>query len=252
LNYTSRPILKAGSIARKSFAIGGGSAFFLGERGVHEVRSDQNEVLPSPVPISRDIEDDINAMSSAQRQNACGIVFDNRYYLQVGGTIWYYDIEASLREQKAVWVNLDYSWDFNVFAVIDNVLYAGDQTNGQAYQLHTTNADNSEPFTMVLESADISLPGRPQLWVERLEIMAETQTSTILQFQVSTDGGSYGTIATNTLDNTDGRYVFPIQKRCYSFKMKLTESGSNAAARIIYPLRVFFKVSEYGDSGTKG
>jgi hypothetical protein len=105
---------------------------------------------------------------------------------------------------------------------------------------------------MVAESAEISLPGRPQMWVERVEFMAEPDSATVLRFQYAIDGGSYGAVQNITLDNNDRRVSFNVQKRCYGFTFKLTENGTNTPVRISFPIRVYLTTSDYGESGSKG
>jgi hypothetical protein len=253
LNYKSRPIMRGrGSVAPKSFCIHGQNAFFLSDIGVMSLSTSSNALLNDPIPISRPIQPDLDAMSSAQMANACGAVFENKYYLQVGGSAWYYDIEASLRQQKHVWVPVEFPYDLNVMAVIGGVLYGGNQSSGQNYTLLTGTQDGSTRVTMVAESAEISLPGRPQMWVERVEFMAEPDSATVLRFQYAIDGGSYGAVQNITLDNNDRRVSFNVQKRCYGFTFKLTENGTNTPVRISFPIRVYLTTSDYGESGSKG
>lgn len=253
LNFTSRPVIERdGCIARKSFAADQGICFMLGNKGVLSVADSVMPKLSDPIPISQPIQEDIDAESLADRQDACGIIFDNKYYLRIGTNIWYYDIEESLRQQKHVWVDALYGfYDFHRFAVIDGTLYAGDASSGQVLELNSGNDDDGADIDLIVESAEISVPGRPNIWVDRVEIMAEKETSTVLYFQYKTDGGSYGTLQTATLDENNGRYVFNVRERCKSIQFKIIENGSNTPARIIYPLRVFYSRSEFGEDGTK-
>lgn len=257
LNYTSRPIIeREGCYAQKSFVSSKGTAFMLGKNGKVISLSDTGQgPLSDPLPISRAIQEDIKALTAAEQQNACAAVYDNKYFLRVGDLMWYYDIEQSLAQNRHVWVDLRYNTgtvDFNVLALINDTLYGGASDEGQAYTLFSGNSDDSEPIEMVIESGEISLPGRPHFWVERVELMAEAQASTVLSFQFLTDGGSYGSVQSATLDNTDGRYVFNVQQRCKSFKYRISESGTNEAARIILPIRIFYRRSDSGEDATKG
>jgi desulfoferrodoxin (superoxide reductase-like protein) len=252
LNYTTRPIIRGdGCIAQNSFAIGRETAFMLGEKGVFSTSN--IGVLNDPLPISRIIQPDIDALTDAERAAACGAVFEDKYFLVVGGRMWYYDIEASMRQNKHVWIDMQYEQiNFNVLEVIDNVLYGGDDAQGQVHQLFTGNQDDSDNIELIVTSGEVSLPRRPHMFIDRVEIMVEKETSTVMNFQYALDGGSLGAVESKTIDQDNSRYVFNVNERCYSFKYKITETGSNEAARVILPLRIFFKYSETGEDGTKG
>lgn len=257
LNYTSRPIVeREGCYAQKSFAVGRGTAFMLGKRGKVISLADTGQgPLSDPLPISRAIQDTIAALTTSEQQNACGVVYDNKYFLTAGGLAWYYDIEQSLAQNRHVWVDLSYDMadlDFNVFAVINEALYAGSSSSGQAYTLLSGNDDVESNIEMVIDTGEITLPGRPHFWVERIELMIDESANTVLSFQYLTDGGSFGNVQSATLNADDNRYVFNVQKRCKSFRCKIMESGTEAAARIILPIRIFYRRSTNGEDGTKG
>lgn len=257
LNYTSRSIVeREGCFAQKSFATGRGTAFMLGKNGKVISLADTGQgPLSDPLPISRAIQDDIRALSETVQQNACAVVYDNKYFLRVGDLMWYYDIEQSLAQNRHVWVDMLYDsgdLDFNVLAVVNDALYAGSASSGQAYTMFSGDDDNGEPIEMVIDSGDVTLPGRPHFWVERVEIMADSSPSTVFAFQFLTDGGSFGAVQSATLDATDSRYVFNVQKRCRSFRYRISELGTESAARIILPIRIFYRRGESGEDGTKG
>jgi hypothetical protein len=254
LNYTTRPIIRGdGCIAQKSFAVGRGTAFMLGEKGVFSIADLGTAPLNDALPISRDIQPTIDALTDAQKVDACGAVHDNKYWLAIGGKMWYYDMEESLIQNKHVWCDASVdAVNFNIMKVIDNKLYVGDDTKGQVYQFLTGNQDDGENIEMVVSSGRFSLPSRPHMWIDRIEIMAEKQTSTVLSMQHGIDGAALGTITNKTLSNDNNRYVFNINKRCYDFTWKMTETGSNTAARIYYPIRIFFARGETGEDGSKG
>lgn len=257
LNYTVRPVIeREGCYAQKSFAVGRGTAFMLGKAGKVISLADVGQgPLSNPLSISRPIEDDIRAQSDSAQQNACGVVYDNKYFLRVGDAMWYYDIEQSLAQNRNVWVDLTYDLggvDFNTMAVINEVLYGGASDEGQVYTAFSGNSDNSTNIEMVIDSGEISLPGRPHMWIERVEIMAEVQADTVLAFQFLTDGGSFGAVQSATLDDNDCRYAFTVQQRCKSFRYRISESGTNLASRIMLPIRIFYRRSDSGEDGTKG
>jgi hypothetical protein len=257
LNYTSRSVVERdGCYAQKSFATGRGTAFMLGKNGKVISLADTGQgPLSDPLPISRAIQDEIAALTAAEQQNASAVVYDNKYFLRVGDLMWYYDIEESITQNRHVWVDLKYmtgSVDFNVMAVINEVLYGGASDEGQAYTMFSGNDDNGDDIEMLVDSGEITFPGRPHFWVERVEIMADAQANTVLSFQSLTDGGSFGSVQSATLDNTDGRYVFNVQKRCKSFRYRISESGTEAATRIILPIRIFYRRSDSGEDATKG
>lgn len=254
LNYRTHPrIRRTGCIAPKTLKVAGRNAFFLSDEGVISLDTAANPLLDDPVPISRSIQNQIDAKTDAERSNACAEVQDNRYYLWIGTSAWYYDIEASLRQQKHVWVDLNYPYAANVMANIDGVLYMGSQSDGQIYQLGSTNQDNVINVEGSIETGRISLPGRPLFWVERIEIIAETDSSSILRCSYAKDGAAYPSTHTPiTLDETNNRYVWQIQERVYDIKLKIRELGSNAPVRFVPPIRIFYSRSDFGESGTKG
>lgn len=257
LNYTSRPVVdREGCYAQKSFATGRGTAFMLGKAGKVISLADTGQgPLSDPLPISRAIQQDIAAHTDAEQQDACGVVYDNKYFLRVGDTMWYYDIEQSLSQNRHVWVDAQYivgALNFNCLAVINEALYGGSASAGQAYTMFSGNDDNGSDIEMVIDSGDISLPGRPHFWVERMEIMAEQQADTVLAFQCKIDGGDWGPVQSATLSRTDNRYVFNVQQRCKSFRYRICESGSEEAAKIILPIRIFYRRSDSGEDSTKG
>ena len=254
LNYASRPVFSSvGCIAPKTFKILGTNAFFLSHLGVMSIGNSeaQRGVLDDPLPISLPIQEEIDALTTAQKTNACAQFFGNRYYIQIGSRCWYYDLEQSLRQQRHVWLNGTFPYGFNIFAEIDGAFYGGNQLSGQAYTILTGTQDGSTNVTMQWESSDISIPGMPSVWVENVEITAEESASTMLRLQIATDGGSYGSIIGHALDNESRVYVFPIRKYCKNFRLRLTETGSETPVRIHLPIRVYYGSSEYGESGSK-
>lgn len=257
LNYTSRPIIdREGCYAQKSFATGRGTAFMLGKAGKVISLADTGQgPLSDPLPISRDIQADIDAQTTADQQNACAAIYDNKYFLRVGDSMWYYDIEQSLAQNRHVWVDVTYdagALTFNTLAVIDENLYGGSSSEGQAYTLFSGNDDDGSNIEMRIDSGEISLPGRPHFWVERVEIMIEEVTGTVFAFQCLTDGGSWGPVQSATLSRNDNRYVFNVQQRCKSFRYRICESGSAEAAKIVLPIRIFYRRSDSGEDSTKG
>lgn len=254
LNYISRPVFdNVGCIAPKTFKIMGGNAFFLSHLGVMSLGNSEGQrgLLDSPLPISDDIQDEIDAFSYEDKQAACAEFHENRYYFQVGNKAWYYDIEASLRQQRHIWVPLSFPYAFNDIKEIDGDLYGGRQTSGQVYTILTDTKDGTTNVSMVMETSDITLPGISNMWVDRFEISAEEELSTILKLQISYDGSDFGPIVNNALDNANKVYSFPIGVRCKSFKLRLSETGSQTPSRIHLPIRIFLAVSDFGDGGSK-
>jgi hypothetical protein len=254
LNYTSRPVLSSvGCIAPKTFKIFGSNAFFLSHLGVMSIGNaeGQRSILDDPLPISEPIQDEIDALTDEEKANACGAFHNNRYYLQIGDNAWYYDLEASLRQQRHVWVDLDFPYAFNILTEIDNVLYGGRQTNGQAYRILSGTKDGTTNVVMQLESADISFPGVPNMWVDRIEVTGEPELSTVLRLQCAFDGGSYEGVVTQALDNQNYVYRFNIGKRCKSFRFRIAETGSQNPVRLHLPIRIFVAVSDFGEAASK-
>lgn len=256
LNYTTRPIVSnEGCFAKKSFAVGKGTAFFLGKDGKVISLSDIGDgPLSDPLPISRPIQEDIRAQSVADQQNACATIHDNKYFLRVGSLMWYYDIERSLSENRHVWIDISFAAgaiNFNVLSSIDAVLYGGAEEEGQIYSILTSNDDSGEDIEMVLDFGEISLPDHSHIWVDRIEVLAEKEENTVLSFDFLTDGGSFGVVQSATLDSNELRYVFNVQQRCRSIRPRFSERGTNAPVRI-NRIKIFFKRSDAGENATKG
>lgn len=260
LNYTSRPIFTdLGCIAPKTFQIYGARAIWLSQRGVVSVGKDQEYlnaytrallISDEALPISFPIQDDIDAATDQERANATAAFVDHKYYLQIGTKCWYYDLEQTNLQKRNVWVDLSFPFAFNVIQDIDQIIYAGRQTSGQAYKLFTGTKDVATKVVMSIETADISLPGTPNVWLDRVELSSEAENSTVLKLQVSVDGGDYGDVITNTLNRADHVYTFKLGVRCKSFRLKITENGSQSPVRIHLPIQIYVNVSEFGDSGT--
>lgn len=257
LNYTTRSVIdREGCYAKKSFVTGRGTAFMLGKDGKVLSLTDLGEgPLSNPLPISLPIQDAISAHTDAEQRGACATIYDNKYFLRVGNSMWYYDIEESLSQNKHIWVDCSYGngdLHFSCLSVIDETLYAGSAANGQVYSLFATDYDGDEQIEMVLESGSFTLPGGRNVWVERVEITAAYSASTVLSFQYAINGEDFTFVQSATLNNTDSRYVFNVQKRCRSFKYRISESGQEPAAKISLPIRIFFRESDTGETATKG
>lgn len=257
LNYTTRSVIdREGCYAQKSFVTGRGTAFMLGKDGKVLSLTDLGEgPLSNPLPISLPIQSAIRAHTDAEQQNACATIYDNKYFLRVGNEMWYYDIEESLSQNRHVWVDISHGngdLHFNTMAVIDETLYAGSSADGQVYKLLSTDYDGDEEIEMVINSGSFTLPGGRNFWVERVEIIADESDATVLSFQYAINGGDFSFVQSATLNNADSRYVFNVQKRCRSFKYRISESGQEPAAKISLPIRVFFRESDTGEDGTKG
>lgn len=253
LNYSVHArFTKGGCIAPKTLKVSGRSAFMLSLDGILRFSGDGgSELLDRPIPISEPIAADIAAVSETDRRLACAEVFENKYFLCVGSTMYVYDIIESLKREQHVWSTLEYPWTFNQLHAAGSALYAGSKTTGQVYQLLTGNDDDGDRITATMETAWLTSPGGATWYMDRMEIIADENSSVVLRVAIATDGGSFGSWITMTLDTDLGVYKFPVGIRATSFKFKLIDNYTGAAVRIAMPIRLFYSVDSFGLSETK-
>lgn len=243
---------KGGCIAPKTLKVSGRSAFMLGFDGVLRFSGDgAADLLEKPIPVSEPIATELAAISEANRRLACAEVWDNKYFLCVGSTMYVYDIVESIRREQHIWSKLEYPWTFNQLHAAGNVLYAGSATTGQVYQLFSGNDDDGTRITATMETGQITFPGAPAGYVDRIEILADEDSSCVLRVAVSVDGEAYGAYITATLDSDLGIYRFPIQERGTSFKFKFLDNYTGTPVRIAMPIRIFYSIGSFGARETK-
>ena len=254
LNYVVHSrFTKSGNIAPKTLKVSGRSAFMLGFDGVLRFSGDgTSDLLERPIPISEPIAAEIAAFSEADRRAACAEVFDNKYFLCIGSTMYVYDIIESIKREQHLWSTLEFPWTFNFLHAAGNALYAGSKTTGQVYQLLTGTTDDGTRITATMETALITAPGAPTMYVPRVEVQADKNASVVLRIAVAVDGGAYGTYITATLDADLGIYRFPIELRGTSFKFKLLDNYTGTAVKIAMPIRILYSIDSYGLRETKG
>lgn len=253
LDYTiTQKFTRGGNIAPKSLRVSGRSAFMLGYDGVLRFSGDgSSDLLQKPVTISEAINSDLAAVSEATRRLACAEVWDNKYFLCVGSTMYMYDIVESIRREQHIWSELEYHWSFNQLHVMGNSLYAASSSSGYVYQLFTGNNDDGQRISASMETGQITFPGAPSGYIDRIEIMADESASVVLRLAYSKDGGSYGTYLTATLDQDLGIYRFLIKERATSFKFKMIDNATGTPVRIAMPIRIFYSVESFGPRETK-
>ena len=254
LNYaTHARFTKSGCIAPKTLKVSGRSALMLGYDGVLRFSGEGGvELIEKPIPISEPIGSELAAFSVADRQAACAEVFDNKYYLSVGTSMYIYDIIESIRRQQHIWSQLEYPYTFAFMHAAGNALYAGSKTTGAVYQLFTGNDDEDERITATMETGWIQAPGSPTMQVDRIEIAADEDSNVVLRVAYAKDGGSYGSYITATLDEDLGVYKFTIKDLGTLFKFKLVDNATGSPVRIAMPIRIFYSVDSFGPRDTKG
>lgn len=252
LNYaTHARYAKDGCIAPKTLKVSGRSALMLGYNGIIRFSGDGGtELLEKPIPVSEAIDPDIAALSLATRRAACAEIWNNRYYLCIGGTMYAYDILESIRRQQHIWSVLEWPWDIDWVHAAGNVLYGGRNSNGQIYQLFSGNDDDGQRITATMETSWVTFPGAPVTCVDRVEFPADKSSGVILRLAYAVDGGTYSSYIVATLDEDLGVYRFPIKDRGTSFKFKLIDNATTTPVRIAMPIRIFYSVDTFGERDT--
>src|SRR3990167_3311083 len=243
---------KGGCIAPKTLKVSGRSAFMLGFDGVLRFSGEGTaDLLQKPIPISEPIASDLAAVAEATRRLACAEVWDNKYFLCVGTTMYIYDIVESIRREQHIWSTLEYPWTFNELHAMGNALYAGSSTTGQVYQLFTGNDDNGGRITATMETSWVTFPGGPCGILDRIEIPADENSAVTLRVAVAVDGGDYGTWITATLDQDLGIYKILIKETGTMFKIKLLDNYTGTPVRIAMPLRLFYSIGSLDRKSTR-
>jgi hypothetical protein len=136
-----------GCVARKSIAASGPQIYFLSDDGVFTLQQGLDpakglgvaisKVSGEAIPLSRPIQDQFKEVNFASADKACGIVFDNKYYLAVptgsstdNNKILVYDI------LNTAWTSVD---SFPAGFVIDDfvtVLHGSDPTKRRLFAVN--------------------------------------------------------------------------------------------------------------------
>ena len=247
---------KSGCIAPKTLKVSGRSAFMLGFDGVLRFSGDgTSDLLQKPIPISEPIKGDLDDFSEAQKRAACAEVWNNKYHLCIGTSMYVYDIVESIRREQHIWSKYTFPWSFHVLHAMGNSLYGGSATSGQVYQLFTTDNDDSDArIFATLETPWITFPGAPTGILDRVELMVdpdEAEDECVFRIAVAVDGGSYGTWITATIDEALGVYKFLIKETGTMFKIKLLDNFEDDPLRIAMPIRLFYSIGSFGPRDTK-
>ncbi|MED1948994.1 hypothetical protein [Brevibacillus centrosporus] len=153
-DYTLNKInVPSGCVSRKSVAIVGNELFYLSDDHVYSLFStDQNYVSASIV--SQNVEATLKGISLADKKQAVGAFFDNKYFLSFpDGTTLVYDV---LLRAWSKWTNVK----ANAFLERDGVLYFCTST-GYIYKFDETVYDDDGAaisFKMLTKRLDFGAP----------------------------------------------------------------------------------------------
>lgn len=151
-------IIDIGCVANETIAQVGDDIYFLasdGVRGVFRTQLDKLQMGES-YPISYQLRDEFDSLSTAFISKACAVYFDNKYFISVpvnasttNNQVWvYYPASQG-------WVVLN-GWNISAWDVLtvngQQRLYGIDSVNGKVYQLWTGTSDNGVAIDYVEES----------------------------------------------------------------------------------------------------
>jgi hypothetical protein len=143
---------------------------------------------------------------SIDRDQAAGVFFNNYYLYSMthmpedGGEAEYLTFAFDLRTEQ--WYG---PWTFGMscYAIVGNVLYAGDVRNGKVYRMFSGSSDDGEPIHMILD-LPVRSPGGEAGWCKFHKMMAivssdSNTTETVIKPKVDSKEAS---IALGTLSDS--------------------------------------------------
>jgi hypothetical protein len=192
LTLTKR-VTDAGCVAGRSLVTINNRVYFLGKEGIYEFDGVAARIISEP------IEDIIRNINPSQKQYACAVGADSKYYLS------YASLGSSINTEMLVYDTLARSWvKFNgkyaeaaemlVLSGADDgneVLVGTSQDTGMIYELNVGNSDDGDSGTATSGGAS-TLTQSTKAWATNM------WAGNTLQITAGTGGGQTRTIASNT------------------------------------------------------
>jgi len=223
-----------GCVAPKSIAVAPNAVIFLAADGVRaygtaeNIYSDDGSLL---MLLSDNINPSIMAYTDAQRKEARGAVYRNRYWLSIGSDTYICDLEKRTEQGQPPWT-LYTGLDINCFAVTrsdEYGLYAGSQSNGHVYRLDTGGHDNGSPIPMLYETPPFAPKGFTTVkHFKHLHLAALSPLPSALSVLFTTDDVSAPdatVVMTSETDRRPERVLVPSRGRSAAITMHT--SGAN-------------------------
>jgi len=153
-----------GLYAKNSLATGAEMQFFLSERGVEVVNRYEYDITAAVTPISENIKDWLDEHSAAELQAACGMVYDNYYYLFIADSGTYYTYRydilrsdfANPDPDSQIWDRLK-GWPANICAILAGNLSFGTVdlgANNYVYTAFLGGDDDGTDIDLVVQTRD--------------------------------------------------------------------------------------------------
>lgn len=193
-NWESKVITMAhGCIAPRSLAVAANGIIFLSGDGVRGygylsgVYSDDGSAF---YMLSGNIESTIRAYSDAEKQAAVGAVYDNRYWLSIGGDVYVCDLEKRTQNKQPPWTKYS-GHDINCLCVTradQYGLYAGSAKDGTIYRLDYGSDDDGASIPILYRTPPLAAKGYTSVKHFRAtHIAAEASQAQNVTVEVTTD-----------------------------------------------------------------
>jgi hypothetical protein len=117
-----------GAIAPASVVHGNNFNFFLGYGGIYCFNALDNSSLDEGLPISRYINDQVLDHTANELLNAVGWIYDNKYFCDIGGDVFVYDIRQTQIAQSHVFTRYSYPQTITAAMTHSGVTYLGTAT----------------------------------------------------------------------------------------------------------------------------
>ena len=164
-NWESKVITTAhGCIAPRSIAVAANGIIFLSGDGVRGygylsgVYSDDGSAF---YLLSGNIEPTIRDYTDEQKREAGGAVYDNRYWLSIGGDVYVCDLEKRTQNKQPPWTKYS-GHDINCLAVTradEYGLYSGSATDGTLYRLDYGDNDDGAAIPILYRTPPLAANG---------------------------------------------------------------------------------------------
>lgn len=252
-----------GCAARRTIAQGGGYIFFLSDEGVMTLSAAQDSVTGmgltvsklqgATTPLSQSIQDEINDidMTESVVKSACGVIWDNKYYLAVqltGGssqtTVFVYDIineawvsKDTYPEGIEGWVKVVYSQKVRLFATLPKGWFLMEENAGLDDTNRSIGASGSDTaaITAKIKTRNYTLGTQAIKHFNRVQIGANVANGDSFTIKTnSTDPDVSTTQATHTATGSEESTLrYGVRQRGYSCNVEVDVTAGSPEFRYI-------------------
>lgn len=182
-----------GCVAPGSIAVAPNGVIFLAGDGVRShgnvegVYSDDGSVFAI---LSDNISPTLRSYTDDERTSAQACIYNNRYWLSIGGDVYVCDLEKRTENGQPPWTMYS-GIDANCFHVTrsdEYGIHCGGASAGNLYRLDTGGTDNGEAISMFYKTPPIAPKGyTSKKHFRHTHIAAESSTSQSLSVSLDTD-----------------------------------------------------------------